>query len=84
MSAGKYKKFDLEAWIPSRNGYGETEFLIYDRIQCLDADDEWAGARFEPDLVPRGWRIARKGICLGRSSTPGHEYQRVRVMEMRC
>lgn len=24
MSAGKYKMFDLEAWIPSRNGYGET------------------------------------------------------------
>ena len=24
MSAGKYKMFDLEAWIPSRDGYGET------------------------------------------------------------
>ena len=24
MSAGKYKMFDLETWIPSRNGYGET------------------------------------------------------------
>jgi len=24
MSAGKYKMYDLEAWIPSRNGYGET------------------------------------------------------------
>jgi seryl-tRNA synthetase len=24
MSAGKYKMFDLEAWIPSRGGYGET------------------------------------------------------------
>jgi len=24
LSAGKYKMFDLEAWIPSRNGYGET------------------------------------------------------------
>lgn len=24
MSAGKYKMFDLEAWLPSRNGYGET------------------------------------------------------------
>lgn len=24
MSAGKYKMFDLEAWIPSRAGYGET------------------------------------------------------------
>lgn len=24
MSAGKYKMFDLEAWMPSRNGYGET------------------------------------------------------------
>lgn len=24
MSAGKYKMFDLEAWIPSRSGYGET------------------------------------------------------------
>lgn len=24
MSAGKYKQFDLEAWIPSRNAYGET------------------------------------------------------------
>ncbi|PKL72378.1 serine--tRNA ligase [Candidatus Kuenenbacteria bacterium HGW-Kuenenbacteria-1] len=24
MSAGKYKMFDLEAWIPSRNSYGET------------------------------------------------------------
>ena len=24
MSAGKYKKYDIEAWIPSRNGYGET------------------------------------------------------------
>jgi len=24
MSAGKYKMFDLEAWIPSREGYGET------------------------------------------------------------
>ncbi len=24
MSAGKYKMFDLEAWIPSRQGYGET------------------------------------------------------------
>jgi len=24
MSAGKYKMFDLEAWIPSRNGWGET------------------------------------------------------------
>jgi seryl-tRNA synthetase len=24
MSAGKYKMFDMEAWIPSRNGYGET------------------------------------------------------------
>lgn len=24
MGAGKYKMFDLEAWIPSRNGYGET------------------------------------------------------------
>lgn len=24
MNAGKYKMFDLEAWIPSRNGYGET------------------------------------------------------------
>lgn len=24
MSAGKYKMFDIEAWIPSRNGYGET------------------------------------------------------------
>jgi len=24
MSAGKYKMFDIEAWIPSRNAYGET------------------------------------------------------------
>ncbi|MEA1963357.1 MAG: serine--tRNA ligase [Patescibacteria group bacterium] len=24
MSAGKYKMFDLEVWMPSRNGYGET------------------------------------------------------------
>jgi len=24
MSAGKYKMFDMEAWIPSRGGYGET------------------------------------------------------------
>lgn len=24
LSAGKYKMFDLEAWIPSRNAYGET------------------------------------------------------------
>lgn len=24
LSAGKYKMFDLEAWIPSRNEYGET------------------------------------------------------------
>ncbi|MDP2736810.1 MAG: serine--tRNA ligase, partial [bacterium] len=24
MGAGKYKMFDLEAWIPSRNSYGET------------------------------------------------------------
>ncbi len=24
LSAGKYKQFDLEAWIPSRDGYGET------------------------------------------------------------
>jgi len=24
MSAGKYKMFDLEAWMPSRNGWGET------------------------------------------------------------
>ncbi len=24
MSAGKYKMFDLEAWIPSRHGWGET------------------------------------------------------------
>ena len=24
LSAGKYKMFDLEAWIPSRKGYGET------------------------------------------------------------
>jgi seryl-tRNA synthetase len=24
MSAGKYKMFDIEAWIPSRNTYGET------------------------------------------------------------
>ncbi len=24
MSAGKYKMFDIETWIPSRNGYGET------------------------------------------------------------
>lgn len=24
LSAGKYKMFDIEAWIPSRNGYGET------------------------------------------------------------
>jgi len=24
MSAGKYKMFDLETWIPSRNSYGET------------------------------------------------------------
>lgn len=24
MSAGKYKMFDMEAWIPSRSGYGET------------------------------------------------------------
>lgn len=24
MSAGKYKMYDLEAWMPSRNGYGET------------------------------------------------------------
>ena len=24
MSAGKYKMFDLEAWIPSRDGWGET------------------------------------------------------------
>ncbi|MFA4941770.1 MAG: serine--tRNA ligase [Patescibacteria group bacterium] len=24
MSAGKYKMFDFEAWIPSRNAYGET------------------------------------------------------------
>lgn len=24
MSAGKFKMFDMEAWIPSRNGYGET------------------------------------------------------------
>lgn len=24
MSAGKYRQYDLEAWIPSRNGYGET------------------------------------------------------------
>jgi len=24
MGAGKYKMFDIEAWIPSKNGYGET------------------------------------------------------------
>ena len=24
MSAGKYNMFDMEAWIPSRDGYGET------------------------------------------------------------
>ena len=24
MSAGKYKMFDIEAWMPSRNGYGEV------------------------------------------------------------
>ncbi|PIT94055.1 serine--tRNA ligase [Candidatus Falkowbacteria bacterium CG10_big_fil_rev_8_21_14_0_10_43_11] len=24
LSAGKYKQYDLEAWIPSREGYGET------------------------------------------------------------
>lgn len=24
LSPGKYKMFDLEAWIPSKNGYGET------------------------------------------------------------
>ena len=24
LSAGKYKQYDFEAWMPSRNGYGET------------------------------------------------------------
>jgi len=24
LSPGKYKQYDIEAWIPSRNGYGET------------------------------------------------------------
>jgi seryl-tRNA synthetase len=24
LGTGKYKQFDMEAWIPSRNGYGET------------------------------------------------------------
>jgi len=24
LAAGKYKQYDIEAWIPSRNGYGET------------------------------------------------------------
>ncbi len=24
LSAGKYKQYDMEAWMPSRNGYGET------------------------------------------------------------
>lgn len=48
MSAGKYKMFDLEAWIPSRDGYGETgsasNFLDWQsrrlNVKYKDADGE--------------------------------------------
>lgn len=64
-------------------GTVEAERTIYARIQALDADDEWVGARFEADIVPREWRIARKGIWLGRSNIPGHLYQKVRMTQVR-
>lgn len=64
-------------------GATEAERTIYERISCLDADDEWVGARFEADVVPREWRIARKGIWLGRSNIPGHLYQKVRMTQVR-
>ena len=64
-------------------GTVEVERTIYERISCLDADDEWVGARFEADVVPREWRIARKGIWLGRSNIPGHLYQKVRMTQVR-
>ena len=33
-------------------GATEAERTIYERISCLDADDEWVGARFEADVGP--------------------------------
>lgn len=65
-------------------GTAEAERIVYERISCLDADDEWVGARFEADVVPREWRIARKGIWLGRRNIPGHVYQKVRMTSVRA
>ena len=64
-------------------GATEAERTIYERISCLDADDEWVGARFEADVVPREWRIARKGVKSNRWHVAGHEYQKVRMTQVR-
>lgn len=60
-----------------KTGTVEVERTIYARIQALDAEDEWVGARFEADIVPREWRIARNGVA-------GHRYQKVRMTQVRA
>ena len=67
-----------------KTGTVEAERVVYERISCLDADDEWVGARFESDVVPREWRIARKRIWLGRNNIPGHVRQKVRMTSVRA
>ena len=65
-------------------GTVEAERIVYERISCLGAEDEWVGARFESDVVPREWRIARKGVRLGRNNIPGHVRQKVRMTSVRA
>ena len=67
-----------------KTGTVEAERVVYERISCLDANDEWVGARFEADVVPREWRIARKGVRSGRWHVAGHEYQKVRMTQVRA
>jgi seryl-tRNA synthetase len=43
LGASAYRKFDIEAWMPSRNGYGE----VTSASNCTDYQSRRLGAKFK-------------------------------------
>ena len=61
---------------PLKKGLTEAEHDIHSRIAAMDENDSWPGAKYETDIVPREWRLARQ-------PSGWYRYQKARIDQVR-
>ena len=61
---------------PLKKGLTEAERIVHSRITAMDDPDQWPGAKYEEDIVPREWRFARQ-------PSGWYRYQKARIDQVR-